>query len=96
MKGLISLAVVVAFFVAIPQCFGQDACQSPAQLLEEQQPLQMSLLVMAPPPSCHRYVETWYKSSARVERIAKTAEPPRECVGKIAIASATAWIATPT
>jgi len=48
MKGLVSLAVVVAFFVAIPQCFGQDACLSPAQLLEEQQPLQMSLLLMPP------------------------------------------------
>ena len=50
MRKLVSLAVVVAFFVAIPQCFGQDACLSPAQLLEEQQPLQMSLLVMMQGP----------------------------------------------
>ena len=49
MKRLVSLAVVVAFFVAIPQCFGQDAEQSPAQLLEEQQLVQMSLLLTAPP-----------------------------------------------
>ena len=42
-------AVVVAFFVAIPQCFGQDAEQSPGQLLEEEQLVQMSLLLMAPP-----------------------------------------------
>ena len=51
MKRLISLAVVVAFFVAVPQCLGQsqDAEQLPAQLLEEQQLVQMSLLMMAPP-----------------------------------------------
>jgi len=59
MKTLLSLTMVLAFFVAIPQCFGQDACQSPAQLLEEQQPLQMSLLVMAPRHVTTRYVETW-------------------------------------
>jgi len=41
MKKLISLAVVVAFFVTIPQCLGQDADQS--QLLEEQQLVQMWL-----------------------------------------------------
>jgi len=46
MKKLISLAVVVAFFVAIPQCLGQDADQSPAQLLTEQQLVQMFHLVM--------------------------------------------------
>ncbi len=56
MKTLLSLTMVLAFFVAIPQCFGQDADQSPAQLFTEQQPLQMSLLVMAPPPSCHQTV----------------------------------------
>ena len=49
MKTLLSLTMVLAFLVAIPQCFGQDACQSPAQLLEEQQLVQMSLLLMAPP-----------------------------------------------
>ena len=49
MKGLISLAVVVAFFVTIPQCLGQsqDAEKDASQLLEEQQLVQMSLL--APP-----------------------------------------------
>jgi len=49
MKGLISLAVVVAFFVTIPQCLGQsqDACQ----LLEEQPLAQMSLLLIAPTTS---------------------------------------------
>jgi len=56
MKGLISLAIVVAFFVTIPQCLGQDACQSPTQLLEEQQLVQMFHLVMAQQPDmkiCH-------------------------------------------
>jgi len=50
MKKLVSLAVL-AFFVTIPQCLGQDACQSPAQLLEEQPLVQMSLLLMAPTTS---------------------------------------------
>ena len=56
MKRLVSLAAVVAFFVATPQCFGQDACLSPAQLVEEQQLVQMSLLQKGPPegkgPGC--------------------------------------------
>ncbi len=48
MKGLISLAVVVAFFVAIPQCLGQsqDAEKDASQLLEEQQLVQMFHLAM--------------------------------------------------
>ena len=46
MKILLSLAVVVAFFVAIPQCLGQDADQSPAQLITEQQLVQMFNLAM--------------------------------------------------
>jgi len=46
MKRLVSLAVFVAFLVAIPQCFGQDDGQSPAQLLEQQQLVQMFHLVM--------------------------------------------------
>jgi len=43
MKGLISLAVFVAFFVAIPQCLGQsqDAEKDASQLLTEQQLVQM-------------------------------------------------------
>ena len=51
MKRLVSLAAVVAFFVAIPQCLGQsqDAEQSPAQLPEEQQLVEMALLLTAPP-----------------------------------------------
>jgi len=47
MKGLISLAVVVAFFVTIPQCLGQS--QDSSQLLTEQQLVQMFQLAMAPP-----------------------------------------------
>ena len=50
MKGLISLAVVVAFFVTIPQCLGQDADQSPGQLLTEQQLVQMFQLAMLQGP----------------------------------------------
>jgi len=48
MNKLISLAVVVAFFVAIPQCFGQsqDAEKDASQLLEEQQLVQMFQLAM--------------------------------------------------
>ncbi len=58
MKGLVSLAVVVAFLVAIPQCLGQDAEQSPAQLLTEQQLVQMLNLLMVQRPEntiliCH-------------------------------------------
>jgi len=50
MKTLVSLTMVVAFFVAIPQCFGQsqDAENDASQLLEEQQLVQMSLLLTAP------------------------------------------------
>jgi len=49
MKRLISLAVVVAFFVTVPQCLGQsqDAEKDAAQLLTEQQLLQMFHQVMA-------------------------------------------------
>ena len=43
MKKLVSLTVL-AFFVAVPQCFGQDAEQS--QPLEQQQLVQMFHLVM--------------------------------------------------
>ena len=48
MKGLVSLAVVVAFFVAVPQCLGQsqDAEKDAGQLLEEQQLVQMFQLAM--------------------------------------------------
>jgi len=56
MKTLLSLTMVLAFFVAIPQCFGQDADQSPAQLFTEQQLVLMFNLAMAPPPSCHQTV----------------------------------------
>ena len=51
MKGLSSLAVVVAFFVTIPQCLGQsqDAEKDAALLLTEQQLVQMFNLAMAPP-----------------------------------------------
>jgi len=45
MKRLASLAIVLALFVAVP--LGQDADQSPAQLLEEQQLVQMFHMVMA-------------------------------------------------
>ena len=59
MKGLISLAVVVAFFVTIPQCLGQsqDAEKDAGQLLTEQQLVQMFHLVMVQGqpeiPICH-------------------------------------------
>jgi len=59
MKRLISLAVVVAFFIAIPQCLGQsqDAEKDAAQLLTEQQLVQIFHLVMAQEqpeiPICH-------------------------------------------
>ena len=58
MKRLVSLAVVVAFFVAIPQCLGQsqDAEKDASQLLTEQQLVRMFNLAMAPPPSCHQTV----------------------------------------
>jgi len=46
MKTLLSLTMVLAFFVAVPQCLGQDADQSPAQLLTEQQLVQMFHLAM--------------------------------------------------
>ena len=48
MKRIISLAVVVAFFVTVPQCLGQsqDAEKDAAQLLTEQQLEQMFHLVM--------------------------------------------------
>jgi len=51
MKRLVSLAVVVAFFVAIPQCLGQsqDAEKDATLLLTEQQLVQMFHLAMAPP-----------------------------------------------
>jgi len=49
MKKLISLAIVLAFFVIVPQCLGQsqDAEKDAAQLLTEQQLVQMFHLVMA-------------------------------------------------
>ncbi len=58
MKRLVSLAVVVAFFIAIPQCLGQcqDAEKDASQLLEDQQLVQMFHLVMAQRPDtkiCH-------------------------------------------
>ncbi len=58
MRKLVSLAVVVAFFVAVPQCLGesQDAEKDAAQLLEEQQLVQMFHLVMVQQPEipiCH-------------------------------------------
>ncbi len=48
MKRLLSLAVVVAFFVAVPQCLGQsqDAEKDASQLLEDQQLVQMFHLLM--------------------------------------------------
>ncbi len=61
MKGLISLAVVLAFFVAVPQCLGQsqDTEQLPAQLLEEQQLVQMfQLAMMQGPPGGFRQNST--------------------------------------
>ena len=52
MKKLVSLAVVVAFFVTIPQCLGQsqDAEKDASQLLEEQQLEQMVHLAMVLEP----------------------------------------------
>jgi len=48
MKAIISLAVVVAFFVAVPQCLGQsqDTEKDAAQLLTEQQLVQMFKMAM--------------------------------------------------
>jgi len=60
MKKLISLAVVVAFFIAVPQCFGQsqDTEKDAGQLLTEQQLAQMFHLAMVQQPEmtevCHR------------------------------------------
>jgi len=59
MKTLLSLTMVLAFFVAVPQCLGQsqDAEENASQLLTEQQLAQMVLLLKGPAPqNCHQTV----------------------------------------
>ena len=60
MKRLVSLTMVLAFFVVVPQCFGQSqaAEKDASQLLTEQQLVQMFHLLMVQRPEttikvCH-------------------------------------------